>query len=79
MIKITDGKKTAEITMRTWEDNSYSPDWSADFFEAGSLEYDEESDTFRVQDVDYCIDQAKDWEAEAENNVVDVYITTNEQ
>lgn len=32
--------------------------WSADYFDAGSLPYDEETDTFTVEDVDYCIETA---------------------
>lgn len=61
-MKITDGKKTVEITMHTWEYESMSPDWSNDFFEAGGLPYDDETDTCTVEDVDYCIEQAQDWE-----------------
>lgn len=60
-MKLTDGKRTVEIRMCVWQDSSYSPDWSADFFEAGGLYYDDEKDTYTVQDVDYCIDQAIDW------------------
>lgn len=61
-MKITDGKKTVEIRMMVWESNGYSPDWSLDFFEAGSLPYDELTDTYTVDDVNYCIDQAHDWQ-----------------
>lgn len=60
-MKITDGKKTVEIKMMVWEENGYSPDWSLDFFEAGALPYDEETDMYTVEDVDYCIEQAMDW------------------
>ena len=60
-MKITDGKKTVEITMHTWEHDSMSPDWSNDFFEAGGLPYDDETGTYTVEDVDYCIEQAEDW------------------
>ena len=60
-MKITDGKKTVEIRMMTWEGSGYSPDWSMDFFEAGSLPWDEERNVYTVPDVDYCIDQANDW------------------
>ena len=56
-MKITDGTKIVEITM--YEGNS--PEWSNDFFESGSLEYNEESDLYVVDDVDYCIAQANDW------------------
>lgn len=71
-MKMTDGKKTVEITMKVWNDfnTGYSPDWSNDFFNAGILPYDEDEDFFIVDDVDYCIEQAEEWEAEAENNAV---------
>ena len=61
MTRLTDGKKTVEIEMMVWEGNGYTPDWSNDFFEVGSLEYDEELEAYKVEDVDYCIDQAADW------------------
>ena len=62
-MKITDGKKTVNIRMAIWEGTGYSPDWSADFFCAGGLPYDDETDTYTVPDVDYCIEQAEDWAA----------------
>lgn len=61
-MKITDGKKTVDIRMMTWTGSGYSPDWSLDFFEAGSLPYNDQTDTYTVQDVDYCIEQARDWQ-----------------
>ena len=60
-MKITDGKKTVSIILTTWNGTGYDPDWSNDFFNAGSLEYNDETDTYTVNDVDYCIDQAMDW------------------
>ena len=60
-MKLTDGKKTISIKLCTWEGTGYSPDWSNDFFNAGSLPYDEEQDVYIVPDVDYCIEQAMDW------------------
>lgn len=71
-MKMTDGKKTVEITMKVWNDfnTGYSPNWSNDFFNAGILPYDEDEDFFIVDDVDYCIEQAEEWEAEDENNAV---------
>ncbi len=60
-MKITDGKKTVNIRMMVWEGSGYSPDWSQDFFEAGSLPYNEDTDTYTVDDVDYCIEQAMEW------------------
>lgn len=60
-MRITDGIRTVDITMHIWEHESLSPDWSLDFFEAGSLSYDHDYDTYIVEDVDYCIAQAVDW------------------
>lgn len=58
-MKITDGTKTVEIKIQRWNGSGYDPDWSIDYFGAGSLPYDEETDTYRVEDVDYCIDMAQ--------------------
>ena len=64
MTRLFDGTKTAEITMRSWNSNtnSYTPDWSNDFFEIGGLEYDDEHEAYKVDDVEYCVEQAQDWE-----------------
>ena len=61
MTRLTDRKRTVEIEMMVWEDNGYTPDWSNDFFEVESLEFDEELEAYKVKDVDYCIDYANDW------------------
>ena len=67
-MRLTDTIKTIEITMRTWDGLNYSPDFAIDFFEAP---YSAELDAYVVDDVDYCIDQAKEWAAEnEETNVV---------
>ena len=60
-MKLYDDKKTVEIKMMVWENGNFSPDWSLDFFEAGGLPYNDEKDAYKVDDVDYCIDQAEDW------------------
>ena len=54
----------AEIEMKVWdpERQQYGPDWSADFFEVGSLDRDEDLDAYRVEWIEYCIDAAHDWE-----------------
>ena len=62
MTRLTDGKKTVEITMCVWNGNGYDPDFSNDFFGVGGLERDEEKDAYIVPDVDYCVDYANDWE-----------------
>jgi hypothetical protein len=58
-MKITDGTRTVEIRIQRWNGSGYDPDWSNDFFEAGSLPYDAETDIYTVEDVDYCIDMAQ--------------------
>ena len=59
-MKMTDGKKTIEIEMKSWNGSGYTADWSLDFFNAGGLEYDEDTDIFIVDDVDHCVEQAND-------------------
>lgn len=58
-MKITDGKKTVEIIIHRWNGTGYDPDWSIDYFQAGSLPYNEETGTYTVDNVDYCIEMAK--------------------
>lgn len=60
-MKLTDGKRTVDIEMAEWDGNGWTPDWSNDFFEAGTLKYNEEKDAYIVPNVDYCIEQANDW------------------
>lgn len=69
-MKITDGKRTVEIRMMIWQETGFSPDWSNDYFDAGQLPYDDETAVYTVQDVEYCIDAAREWESEEENNMV---------
>lgn len=57
-MKITDGKKTVEIKIQRWNGSGYDPDWSTDYFDAGTLPYNEGADTYTVDNVDYCIDAA---------------------
>lgn len=68
---ITDGNKTVNIRMHIYDEFAgLSPDWSLDFFDAGSLHYDECANTYSVPNVDYCIDQANGWKTESEKNLV---------
>lgn len=59
-MKITDGRKTVEIEIKRWNGSGYDPDWSADYFNAGALPYDEAAAAYIVDDVDYCVDMAND-------------------
>ena len=56
-MKLYDSKRMVAIEMR--EGNKL--DWSQDFFEVGKLAYSEYLDAYKVEDVDYCIEQAMDW------------------
>lgn len=58
----TDGKRTVEIKMQVWDGTQWGPRWEMDFFDNGCLPYDEEKDAYVVDDVDYLIDQANDWQ-----------------
>ncbi len=60
-MKMTDGKKLVEVTMKIWDGSGYGPDWANEFFETAGLEFDGEVGAFMVNDVDYCIEQMEDW------------------
>ena len=60
-MRLTDGKRTVQIEMRTWTGSNLTPDWSEDFFNAGLLQRNPDTDAYCVNDVDYCIEQANDW------------------
>ena len=68
-MRLFDNTKMVEIRIQKWNGNGYDPDWSQDFFEAAGLEFDEEKNAYRVDDVDYCIEQANDMK----NHVGDFY------
>lgn len=53
---IDNNGKIAEITLIN---NGY--EWQDEFFNVGSLSYNEDSDACEVEDVDYLIDQANDY------------------
>ncbi len=50
-----------DIKLRMWDGTQYSPDFSSDFFDAGSLPFIDGLNAHFVEDVDYCRDQAMDW------------------
>lgn len=59
-MKLTDGKRTVEIEMLTWDDNKeryVGADYAPYFFDGVGCE-----GAMQVEDVDYCIGQAEDWE-----------------
>lgn len=62
MIRLTDKSKTVEITMCEWTGSGYTPDFSNDFFQIGGLQYNADLDAYIVPDVEYCAEQAEDWQ-----------------
>lgn len=67
-MKLTDGKRTVEITMAVWKGEEWGEDWSMDFFEAGNLECNEETNIYTVESVEECIEQANDWKNNTGDN-----------
>jgi NADPH-dependent glutamate synthase beta subunit-like oxidoreductase len=80
----TDGKTTVSITLHEWDDatRQYAPDWSADFYDVGSLKPVGEIDTdpvYECDSIDAIIGQAMDavagvgdYDTPSPNLVVDV-------
>lgn len=62
MTRLTDKTRTVEITMCEWTGSGYTPDWSNDFFQVGVLQYSADRDAYIVADVEYCAEQAEDWQ-----------------
>lgn len=67
MTILTDGKKTVGFTMKLAINGNYTNDCSNDFFDVGGLPYNPQTEAYTVPDVDYCIEQAKEWETGDEN------------
>lgn len=63
-MKLTDGKKTVEIKMYYYDDKngSLGTDWSGEILYDGRMKRDEETEAYIVDDVDDCVDYARDWE-----------------
>ena len=49
--------RTADITMT----GINSVNWEASFFNVGSLPFNEETDTYEVEDIDYLLEQVRDY------------------
>ena len=54
---LTDGTRTVLIRISDINEEV----WTEDFYNAGDLEYDEETDIYTVEDVACCIEQAMDY------------------
>lgn len=62
-MRFTDREKILEIEMRTFDGTSHGQDFSGEFFSSPNLTYNEYRDAYLVDDVDYLVEQAKDWKA----------------
>ena len=62
MIRLTDGYATVTVEMKTWDERNqcYTPDRAPEFFDVGRLHIDFETRAYMVEDVNYCLDQARD-------------------
>lgn len=70
---ITDNTKTVSISIRRWNGSSYGPDFAEEYFDAAALPYDADTDTYTVDDVDYCVDMANSTDSEGARTVCDEY------
>lgn len=62
MIRLTDGYATVTVEMKTWDERNqcYTPDRAPEFFDVGGLPTDLSTQAYKVGDVNYCLDQARD-------------------
>ena len=58
MTKFYDDSKILTISMT---DNTTGASFEADFFEVGGLDYNSDLDAYRVEDVEYLADYARDY------------------
>lgn len=58
----TDHRRTVSIELKDWEGDHWSPDWSADFYDAGGLPVigHQSGPVHEVSDVDYLLGYARD-------------------
>ena len=62
MIRLTDGYATVSVEMKTWDERNqrYTLDRAPEFFDVGRLHIDFETRAYKVDDVNHCLDQARD-------------------
>lgn len=62
MIRLTDGYATVTVEMKTWDERNqcYTPDRADEFFGVRGLPIDLSTQAYKVEDVNYCLDQARD-------------------
>lgn len=61
MIRLTDGYATVTVEMKTWDERNqcYTPDRAPEFFDVGGLPIEPSTQAYKVEDVNYCLDQAR--------------------
>ena len=64
MTRFTDYNTILELEMRYFDEKTlnWSSDWSADFYEVGNLEYDEDLDAYVVDDNQYLVEVGLQWQ-----------------
>lgn len=76
MAKLTDGTKTVEIIMRAWntarDDFDNPEDMTDEIFSLGDCDRDS-SGAYIVDDIDYIVSQAEDWENKSGDFSSDVW------
>ena len=62
MIRLTDGYATVTVEMKTWDElnQCYTPDRAPEFFDVAYLPIDFATRAYKVDDVNHCLDQARD-------------------
>ena len=62
MIRLTDGYATVTVEMKTWDEHNqcYTPDRAPEFFDVGGLSIDPSTQAYMVEDVNQCLDKARD-------------------
>lgn len=62
MIRLTDGFATVTIEMKTWDERNqcYTPDRAPEFFDVGGLPFNRSMQAYKVKNVSYCLEQARD-------------------
>ena len=62
MIRLTDGYATVTVEMKTWDERNqcYTPDRAPAFFGVRELPFNRSTQAYKVNDVNYCLEQAHD-------------------
>lgn len=75
---MTDGRQLADVELKEWNGEQWTPDWSNDFYDNPDG-YDCELDAIIVRDVNYCIEQAEDWKNRRGDFIDEMLYTPEEE